>query len=111
KRACPARRQLFPGAPSVQIARPRQFVERRVIQRLGIKVGDRISIRTNQGSGDETFELLVVGLSDGEQYGLQPVVFLPVLTWDRVRSKTGPNSPLNLNLIAVQLENPKIWRQ
>ena len=97
---------IISGSPFSTNRAPEAVVERRVIQRLGIKVGDRISIRTDQGSGDETFEMLVVGLSDGQQYGLAPVVFLPLLTWDRVRSKTGPNSPLNLNLIAVQLEDP-----
>jgi putative ABC transport system permease protein len=56
--------------------------------RSGVKVGDTIRLRVTQGTDDELFDLKVVGLTDGQQYSLQPSIFVPFYTWDRIRPKS-----------------------
>jgi len=51
-------------------------------------VGDMATIRVTQGTRDEIYSLQVVGITDGQQYGLQPSIFSPFFTWDRVRPKS-----------------------
>ena len=46
------------------------------------------TIRVTQGTRDEFYDLRVVGITDGQQYALQPAMFSPFFTWDRVRPKS-----------------------
>jgi putative ABC transport system permease protein len=82
------------------------ILDRSVILRLGLDVGDTLTLRTTQGTQDEFYDVRVVGLSDGQQYGLQPSVFLPILTWDRVRPKSEgefARGDVVVNIVAVKL--------
>jgi len=63
------------------------IVDRNTSLRSGIKVGDEITIRSVQGTQDEFYTLEVVGIADGQSYSLVPSVFVPYLTWDKVRPK------------------------
>jgi len=82
------------------------IIDRSAAIRSGYKVGDRITIRVTQGTRDEFYQLLVVGISDGQQYSLQPTLFVPYSTWDRVRPKSEAellrSNPV-YNVIAVRL--------
>jgi putative ABC transport system permease protein len=52
----------------------------------------------------------VVGVTDGRQYSLQPAIFLPYLTWEKVRPQSGNTSPgdeLISNIALVKLSNPE----
>ncbi len=51
--------------------------------------GDTLSLRVTQGTEDEFYELEVVGITDGQQYSLQPSIFVPFNTWDRIRPEIG----------------------
>ena len=77
--------------------------------RSGLKIGDTLTLRVTQGTKDEFYSLKVVGISDGEQYSLQPAIFIPFYTWDRVRPKSdaelNSSNPV-ANVIVVKLENP-----
>ena len=64
------------------------IIDRSTAVRSGLKVGDTAVIRTTQGTRDEFYSLRVVGISDGQQYGLQPSIFTPFFTWDKVRPKS-----------------------
>ncbi|MCO5243035.1 MAG: hypothetical protein M9927_04260 [Anaerolineae bacterium] len=44
---------------------------------------------SNQGTEEERYPITVVGISDGRQYSLQPSVFVPLLTWDKIRPQAG----------------------
>jgi putative ABC transport system permease protein len=86
------------------------IIDRNTALRTKLAVGDKLTLRATQGTEDAFFTLEVTGISDGQQYGLQPSVFVPFDTWDRIR----PQSDAELrfadptpNIIAVKLENPE----
>ncbi len=78
--------------------------------RTDLKVGDNLTIRVTQGTKDEFYTLRIVGISDGQQYSLQPSIFAPFYTWDRVRPKSdaeiNSSNPV-ANVILVKLEDPE----
>ncbi len=85
------------------------ILDRNTALRGKLQVGDLITIRATQGTRDEFYELKVVGISDGRQYGLQPSIFAPFFTWDRIRPKSEaeisrPN-PVS-NVVLVRLTDP-----
>jgi putative ABC transport system permease protein len=106
-----------PGMPPVLTGRTintlkgnEAVVEARFISRLGVKVGDEITIKTIQGTKEKYFKLLVVGSTDGEQYQFAPTMFLPFKTWDQIKpqgQRTGTAGELTSNIIAVTLNDPK----
>lgn len=91
------------------------ILERSIALRTGLIAGDTITLRVTQGTRDQFYPLRVVGVSDGRQYGLQPAIFLPYFTWDKVRPKSeaeigradtvGNQLPV-INVIAVKLADP-----
>lgn len=85
------------------------IVDRNTSLRSGIKVGDEITIRSVQGTQDEFYTLEVVGIADGQSYSLVPSVFVPYLTWDKVRPKIEAEvnrTSSTVNIIAVKLNDP-----
>jgi putative ABC transport system permease protein len=77
--------------------------------RLGLSLGDEVIVKSTQGTVDELFSLRVVGISDGRQYFIQPSIFVPLVTWDRIRPKAvadNGQSELTFNIIAVKLADP-----
>ncbi|HZU86330.1 MAG TPA: ABC transporter permease [Anaerolineaceae bacterium] len=85
------------------------IIDRSVAVRSSIQLNDTITIRVTQGTQDEFYTLRVVGISNGQQYSLQPAIFVPYFTWDRIRSKSEAEingSDYTTNTIIVKLENP-----
>ena len=83
-------------------------IDTSLAEKLGVKPGDSITIKTVQGEEDESYDLVVVGLSEQNQYLYQPSIFIPLKTWDRIKSQgVLPSSENDLfyNTIAVELEN------
>jgi putative ABC transport system permease protein len=73
-------------------------------------VGDDLTLRVTQGTEDAFYTLKIVGISDGQQFSLQPAIFVPFYTWDRIRPQS--EAELNYedataNVIAVRLVDPK----
>lgn len=85
------------------------IIDRNTALRAKINIGDTITIRVTQGTREEFYELRVVGLTDGRQYSLQPTIFTPFFTWERVRPKSeaeiGRSNPV-ANVIIVRLQDP-----
>lgn len=103
----------LPGEPpvveGVGLARSRGnevIIDANVAERSSIRVGDEIIISTTQGTEEETYTLLVVGQSEGQAYSLQPSIFLPYLTWERVRPQAGDLSGELVSNIAVVRVQP-----
>ena len=72
-------------------------------------MGDQFTLKTVQGTDEKFYDLEVAGISDGRQYSIQPSIFVPHLTWDRIKPKASledEQADLIFNNIAVQLENP-----
>jgi putative ABC transport system permease protein len=66
-------------------------------------------MRVTQGTSDQFFTLRVAGITDSEQYSLQPSIFVPYFTWDRVRPKSEAevsNPSQVFNVAAVKLVDP-----
>ncbi len=107
-----------PGEPPVkegrQLGRSRAsevIIERRIVERTGLRLGDTLVIKSIQGTQEELFSLEIVGVSDGRGLFLLPTIFVPYLTWDQVKPGTGNESSREFisNLIAVRLEDPAAW--
>lgn len=86
------------------------IIDSNTAYRTDLKVGDKVTIRVTQGTKDEFFALRVVGITDGQQYSLQPSVFVPFFTWDRIRPKSEAEVNLSnaiANVVLVKLEDPE----
>lgn len=84
-------------------------IDRNAALRAGIQVGDTIVVKAIQGAKEEFYDLTVVGISDGRQFFLAPSVFVPYLTWDKIRPKAaaeGTDGELIANIVAVKLKDP-----
>lgn len=84
------------------------IIDRGVVIRTGAKVGDTVIVKTIVGTEEKFYELRVAGITESRQYFLQPSVFVPYITWDRIQTG-GANqgeSDLIFNIIAAKLENP-----
>jgi len=85
------------------------LVDRNVVVRAHIQLGDTLTMRVTQGTSDQFYTLRVVGITDSEQYSLVPSIFVPYFTWDRVRPKSEAevdNPSQVFNIAAVKLANP-----
>ncbi|MDO9084670.1 MAG: ABC transporter permease [Anaerolineaceae bacterium] len=85
------------------------IIDQNTAIRSNLLVNDTLTLRVTQGTRDEFFELRIVGIADGQQYGLQPSVFVPFFTWDRIRPKSEAevNSLTSVgNVILVKLQDP-----
>lgn len=105
-----------PGEPTVLTGRQlstnqaaEAILDRAVLQRLNVAVGDTLVIQSTQGTEDEFYSVRVVGTTDGQQYLFQPTIFVPMFTWDRLRPKgegEQAGRELTVTTIAVRLEDP-----
>lgn len=106
------------GEPPVEAGRPLStsladevIIDRNTAIRSGLAVGDALTLRVTQGARDEFFTLRVVGISDGRQYALQPTIFAPFFTWERVRPKSEAevnSSGAVSNVILIQVEDGRV---
>jgi putative ABC transport system permease protein len=71
-----------------------------------LSVGDRLTIKTIQGTEEEYFELEVVGIASERQYFFQPSLLVPLATWEEIRpqpAREGSGAEPVFNMIAVRL--------
>jgi len=105
-----------PAAPAIVTGRSflsstarEVIVDQRVLDRSKIKLGDKITIRSTQGTKDEFYDLKVVGTTIGQAYLFQPSIFVTPAVWEQVRPKGDAelnNKIPSINIIVVRLENP-----
>lgn len=85
------------------------IIDKNTALRTDLKVGDDLTLRATQGTKDEFYTLRIVGIADGQQYSLQPSVFVPFYTWDRIKPKSeaeiNSSNPV-ANVILVKLNDP-----
>lgn len=104
-----------PGAPAVieggnlqsELA-AEALIDRNVALRTDIKVGDRITIRSTQGTEDEFYELKVVGMTDGNLYQFAPSIFVTYSNWDKMRTKSDAEvgrQSTTVNVVAVKVKS------
>lgn len=80
-----------------------------IAKRTGLSLGDRFTLRTIQGTDEEYYTLMVVGITDERQYFFQPSIFMPLATWEKIKPQAAPasNQETIYNVLAVQLEQPE----
>ena len=103
-----------PGAPAVLEGGNLQselaaevLIDRNVALRTDIKVGDRITIRSTQGTKDEFYELKVIGMTEGNLYQFAPSIFVTFSNWDKMRTKSDTElgrESTTVNVIAVKMK-------
>jgi len=84
-------------------------IDRNLQLRSGLRIGDRIVLRSTQGTKDKFFDLVVVGVALGQSYQFQPSIFVSPVSWERIR----PQSEAELRddtpipqIVAVSLSDP-----
>ena len=105
----PGEPAVFEGQPLGRNRGNDVVIDGNVAVRRGVTLGDVIRLKVTQGAKEEFYDLTVVGISDGRQYFIRPSIFVPYLTWDKVRPKgendTGSGSLIS-NSAVVKLVNP-----
>jgi putative ABC transport system permease protein len=107
-----------PGDPPVYVGRRLKgkrsgeaVIGKNVALQTGLDVGDQLTVKSIQGTDEELYTLEVVGISDGQQYFIRPSIFVPYLTWEKIKPRGFVNdddqSELLFNIAAVQLEHPQ----
>ena len=105
----PGAPQVIAGEGLVRRSGDDAVIDRTVALVTRAQVGDVITIRSPQGGEDEFYDVRVVGTTDSRKYGLRPSVFVPIVTWDKIRPKAAPSAGAEdpaCNVVAVQLEDP-----
>jgi putative ABC transport system permease protein len=103
-----------PGEPPVSVGRGLQgrssrqvIIDRTTAFRTGLQPGDTLTVKSTQGTDDLLFPLVVTGITEGRQYGLQPTLFVPYGTWGRI--KPGPvydeRAEIIANVVAVRVKD------
>ncbi len=110
-----------PGEPPVVQGRQLDFkrgmeavIDQSTATRTGLRVGDQMVIRSIVGSKEKRYDLTVAGIARSNQYSLQPTVFVPHLTFEKIRPRAtdlvvepGSNTPpVTFNVALIQLNNP-----
>jgi putative ABC transport system permease protein len=105
----PGEPPVLRGAGLLRSSADEAIIDRTVALMTRLRVGDQLVIRTTQGNEYEFYTLQIVGITDSRKYSIRPSVFLPIVTWDKIRPKPtvgpGEDDPA-CNVIAVQLEDP-----
>jgi ABC-type antimicrobial peptide transport system, permease component len=100
--------KVLQGSPLSTNMAKEVIIDRNTALRSKLSVGDTLTLRSTQGTKDEFYSLRVVGISDGQQYSLQPSIFIPFFTWDRMRPKSeaeiNSSNPVE-NVILVKLSD------
>jgi putative ABC transport system permease protein len=85
------------------------ILDRNVALRAGLTAGDVVVVKSIQGAEEKLYSLTVTGVSDGQQYFLQPSVIVPYLTWEKIRPQGGGEQAAGdviSNIIAVKVADP-----
>ena len=85
------------------------IIDQPTAQKSNLNIGDRITIKSIQGTKEEFYSLTVTGITDERQYFFQPSIIVPLSVWDNVRPQPAIESgdkQLISNVIAVKLQNP-----
>jgi len=85
------------------------LIDANVAAVTGLSVGDDLVVRSIQGDDEEFYVLTVVGITDSRKYGIRPSIFVPFITWDRIRPQAvvgNQQGELSSHVMAVKLVDP-----
>lgn len=105
-----------PGEPAAVAGRPLSgsrakevIIGRNVALRTGLDAGEELVVKSTKAGEEELHTLEIVAITDGQQYFIQPSIFVPIQTWDRIRPSAVLNNSqdnLTYNIINVKLADP-----
>jgi putative ABC transport system permease protein len=105
----PGEPPVLTGEGLVRKSADEAIIDITIAQMTQLQVGDRFILRSPQGNEDQFYDLRIVGITDSRKYGIRPTVFVPLVTWDRIRPQGivggGQNEPA-CNVAAVQIKDP-----
>ncbi|MFZ5809116.1 MAG: ABC transporter permease [Chloroflexota bacterium] len=104
---------VIAGSPLRSIRANQTIIDKEVATRTGLQVGDKMVIKTIQGSDEEFTTLDVIGITDSRQFFFAPSIFVPFSAWENIRPQ--PNQANQVpqgiaNIVAVQISNPREWK-
>jgi len=102
-----------PGSPPVIAGsqlrskqRKEAVIDKGVAAWGNLKIGDEITIKTIQGTEEESFELRIVGLTDTREYLYAPSVFVPLQVWEEIRPQPNPDPSRIVTIANVAAVKP-----
>jgi len=90
------------------------IIDSNVARQSGLDVGDEFTVRSVQAATEEFYTLKVVGVTDSRRITFNPSIFVPLLTWEKVKPQAtsgADEAELVSNVIAVKLHDPATWQQ
>lgn len=89
------------------------LLDQNLLDQADIAVGEQIQLQVVQGTEEEIYTLTVVGHTAGQKYGFLPGVFVPLITWDKIRPRAAGSSTseLTFNVAAVTLTDGLDWEE
>jgi putative ABC transport system permease protein len=106
----PGNPPVVTGVPLYRTAGDDAIVDAVVVEMTGLQVGDTVTLRSIQEDRETFYDLTVIGITDSQKYSLRSAVFVPLETWDRIRSQAVAGGTmmgdLPHNIAAVQLVDP-----
>jgi putative ABC transport system permease protein len=81
-------------------------IDQNFARESGYGIGDTINIKSLQGKEFEYYQVRIIGLTDGQEYLYRPSVFIPYLTWDKVRPQPSASvnrSEFTSNILAIKV--------
>ncbi len=104
---------LSPGMPDVSSGSTLRLdnenavvIDQNFARESGYGIGDTINIKSLQGKEFEYYQVRIIGLTDGQEYLYRPSVFIPYLTWDKVRPQPSASvnrSEFTSNILAIKV--------
>jgi putative ABC transport system permease protein len=84
------------------------IIDRTTAFRTGLQPGDTLTVKSTQGTDDQLYPLVVTGITEGRQYGLQPTLFVPYEAWGCINPGAAydDSAPVVANIVAVRLADP-----
>ncbi|MEM8859130.1 MAG: ABC transporter permease [Chloroflexota bacterium] len=108
----------LPGEPPVIAGLPLQsrraneiIIDENILDSVDIAVGEQVQLSVVQGTREEIYTLTVVGHTAGQTYNFLPGVFVPLLTWDKIKPSNGAtdNTELSYNVAAIKVAPGQDW--
>jgi len=85
------------------------MIDRIVAFEANLKIGDRFTIKSLQGTETKFYTLRVSGIMAAQRFSIQPAVIVPYLKWNEIKPKAVASmndDDLTFNVVAVKLSQP-----
>lgn len=88
------------------------IIDTNIAAQTGLGPDSTLIIKSLVGADEELYDLRVVGISNSQQYFVQPSVIVPIQTWDDIKPRAAEEAEkteLVFNVVGVKLDDPADW--